>query len=140
MRKVFAGMAALAALALAPMAAQADGTDSASGVRLFMGASAGEARAVTTEERGVRVHRGAAADALDEALDGALEGGGAAPAAPETIVKVVVVNRYHSKIRHLRTQGFYAGRPETSRRFTQGFYSGPVDKGRRATVVRVKKD
>lgn len=79
-----------------------------------------------TKENGVAVYR----------APSALLGGGVAPAKaitkePEAAQTTVIVeHHYHSRIAHVRTQGFYSGHPGKSRRFTQGFYSGPVDKGR----------
>lgn len=88
----------------------------------------GESRIRISHENGVAVYRGE--PARGEAL-----AGGTTPAIKEktlvVIRKKIIEHRYHARIRHLRTQGFYSGHPGKSRRFTQGFYSGPVDKGRR---------
>jgi hypothetical protein len=124
---IIAAASLIAALMAAPPAF-ADGMVS-------KGATIAGSNVVVTKENGVTVYR----------APGALLGGGEAPLAPtpevavSTTVKVVVVNHYHSKIRHLRTQGFYSGHPGKSRRFTQGFYSGPVDKGRSALDIRWRR-
>lgn len=113
-----------AALIGAPLAAQADGTESG-GVRLQLGGSNSAAGAAKSTEHGVTIWRGQPSLAIG------LAGGEEAPApqaAPAS--ELIVVHHFHSSIRHLRTQGFYSGHPGKSRRFTQGFYSGPVDKGR----------
>ncbi|MGE0409863.1 MAG: hypothetical protein AB7P23_11465 [Amphiplicatus sp.] len=120
--------AALAAAFLAP-AARADGAQTETPTILQLGGSqsprVSKSPAVsTTTQNGVRILRGA------PALLGAAAPAPQPPAAAAT--RVVVVNHDHSRIRHLRTQGFYSGHPGKSRRFTQGFYSGPVDKGRHA--------
>ncbi len=112
-------------IAAAPLAAQADGTDPA-GVRLQLGGGGSAYAASKSTERGVTVWRAAPSTLIE------LEGDDEAliDEAPPATREVIVVHHYHSRIKHLRTQGFYSGHPGCSRRFTQGFYSGPVDKGR----------
>lgn len=108
-------------------AAMADGVEAADGAtaKIVRFASAGDSGVSVKTENGVNVYRGA--PVKREKLAGA-------PAAPLarmviTRVKTIVEHHYHSRIRHLRTQGFYSGHCGKSRRFTQGFYSGPADLG-----------
>lgn len=119
-KSIFAAALCAGALLAAP-SALADGMRDASGAQ-------SRSAVRLTRENGVAVYR----------APSALLGGGAAPARPAaeepTAVQtaVIVEHHYHSRIAHLRTQGFYSGHPGKSRRFTQGFYSGPADKGRSA--------
>jgi hypothetical protein len=122
-------------LVAAPLAAKADGTET-SGVRLQLG-SGGDAFAATRSvERGVTVWR--AAPSLAYELEGG-EDAALIEEAPAETTKVIVVHHFHSRMKHLRTQGFYSGHPGKSRRFTQGFYSGPVDKGRGSLDLRYRR-
>lgn len=113
-----AALCAGSALLLAAPSALADG---------MREAAPANARSMTmiAKEKGVSVYRGPRMLAGEAPPPAEAE---PPPAADTT--KVVVVHHYHSKIRRLRTQGFYSGHPGESRRFTQGFYSGAVDKGR----------
>lgn len=130
MNSLTAFSAAFLMIAAAPIAAQADGVES-SGVRLQLGGGGGAFAATKSTERGVTVWRAAPSTAIE------LEGDEATPYAVEAPAReVIVVHHFHSRIKHLRTQGFYSGHPWKSRRFTQGFYSGPVDKGRKAIDIR----
>jgi hypothetical protein len=116
--------ALIAAMALAAAPAGAQNILQLGGAKgERVAASPGVAR---KSEHGVTVYRGAKPVATE------LAGAGPAPAATMISKTIIVEHHYHSRIRHLRTQGFYSGHPGKSRRFTQGFYSGPVDKGRRA--------
>ncbi|MEX0645718.1 MAG: hypothetical protein WD076_10430 [Parvularculaceae bacterium] len=120
-------------IAAAPLAARADGTQS-SGVRLQLGGGGAAYAATKSTERGVTVWRATPSIMIellgdDEAL---------IDEAPST-KEVVVVHHFHSRMKHLRTQGFYSGHPGCSRRFTQGFYSGPVDKGRSSLDFRCRQ-
>jgi hypothetical protein len=125
-------IAALAAVAAGNAAASEGAIVGAPGVMLQRGAlgAMGTERRV---ERGVAIYRGPRSLDVDLA--------GSAPAANVAEPKTVTVKVNLRPRRVLRTQGFYAGHPGYSRRFTQGFYSGPVDFGSRAAVfVRVKSD
>lgn len=123
MKRMFVGGALCAgSLLLCVQPALADGTREASPAHA-------RSAVVLTKEKGVAIYRG------PRSLAGAPLAASAEDAAPppQAAAKTVIVeHHYHSKIRHLRTQGFYSGHPGTSRRFTQGFYSGPADKGRSA--------
>jgi len=90
--------------------------------------SSGQSGVSVKTEHGVKVFRGAPVKRQEPA-----GGPASAPAAKTVVIRkeVIVEHHYHSRIRHLRTQGFFSGHPLKSRRFTQGFFSGPVDKGRR---------
>lgn len=108
--------------------AAADGTEG--GATVLRLGKASKTGVTVKQENGVVVYRGAAME-RPTMLAGATA---SKPLSKPTVIertKVIVEHHYHSRIRHLRTQGFYAGHPGKSRRFTQGFYAGPVDKGRR---------
>jgi len=68
------------------------------------------------ETNGVHVFRGR------ERLAGEEPAPAVADAACRT--EVVIQKAVWRSFRTLRTQGFYSGRNQTSRRYTQGFYSG----------------
>ena len=124
-------LAVIAAAALAlgfGASASADGVES-NGVNVVRLGKAGGNAVTVKKEHGVTVYRGAAVKREAMLAGGAPSKAAAKPAVIER-TKVIVEHHYHSRIRYLRTQGFYAGHPGKSRRFTQGFYSGPVDKGR----------
>lgn len=123
----FAATAAAIAIGLGG-GALADGLEPASGAAtkiVRFGSAVDSGVSVKTEE-GVKVYRGA--PTKREKLAGA-----PAPLARIVVARkeMIIEHHYHSRIRRLRTQGFYSGHPGKSRRFTQGFYSGPASMGRR---------
>lgn len=129
MKKSFMAAAAAAiAIGMGGGGALADGVEAADGAtaKIVRFASAGDSGVSVKTEEGVKVYRGA--PTKREKLAGA-------PAPLTRIVvarkEVIIEHHYHSRIRRLRTQGFYSGHPGKSRRFTQGFYSGPAEMGRR---------
>lgn len=125
MKKLFlAVIAASSALGLA--AASADGVEPAgdSGGAVLRFGSSGESGVTVKTENGVKVYRGAPRKRAMLRL-------ATAPAATRIIEreKVIIKHYYHSRYRHLCTQGLYSGHCGRHRRFTQGFYSGPIDLG-----------
>lgn len=124
MKKSFLAAAAAVVFSGLGGAAMADGVEAGDGAaaNIVRFASAGDSGVSIKTENGVKVYRGA--PAKRENLAGAPAG------LARTVItqtKMVIEHHYHSRIRHLRTQGFYSGHCGKSRRFTQGFYSGLAD-------------
>lgn len=122
---------AAAVIVGAPVSALADGAEPSNGVRVQLGAAklndaASQGVSVRTEH-GVKVYR--AKPSLAIMLAGPPEPAPQGKAASEPCRTVVIERHYYTRLRRLRTQGFYSGHPGKSRRFTQGFYSGSVDWG-----------
>lgn len=117
----------LAAAAAAMAFAMGAGASAAGPSTILRLGSSGQSGVSMKTEHGVKVFRGAPVKRE------MLAGGPTSALATKTVIirkEVIVEHHYHSRIRHLRTQGFFSGHPLKSRRFTQGFFSGPVDKGR----------
>jgi hypothetical protein len=111
-----------AALASAAAVFVLTGAAQAQGVRLQLGSAKADVKPITSSSvNGVRLWKGRA-PAQEPALLGAEP---PTRIVHEHDVRVIVVHK--SRLKRLRTQGFYAGHLGCSRRFTQGFYSGPVD-------------
>lgn len=99
----------------------ASGAQAHPGAAILTSGGADERAAMTEgvrfeETNGVHVFRGRARLAGEEPAPAVAD----APCQTDVIVNNLVWRSF----RTLRTQGFYSGRNQTSRRYTQGFYSG----------------